>query len=52
MRGSHREGPWNFPAAILTATVAAVTVCYSEEVVPAAEEFKWGQGQKSTEGAM
>jgi len=31
---------------------AAVTICCSEEVVPAAEEFKWGQGQKSTQGAM
>lgn len=30
---------------------AAVTVCYSE-VVPAAEEFKWGQGQKVTEGTI
>lgn len=30
---------------------AAVTVCHSE-VVPAAEEFKWGQGQKSTEGTI
>ena len=31
---------------------AAVTICCSEEVVPASEEFKWGQGQKSTQGAM